>query len=83
MTANWVLLTKINETIQAELLRGLLEAQGIQVLLAQEGAAKAIGISVGALGEIDVMVSGEQEAQARDVLASYYGGEFETDENQG
>ena len=51
---SWVLLAKTNESIQAELLRGLLEAQGIRVLLAKEGAAKAIGLEMGALGEVEV-----------------------------
>ena len=77
MSTEWVLLTKLNETVQAELLRGLLEAQEIQVLLSQEGAAKALGLMAGALGEIDVMVPANQETEARQVMESFFGGEFE------
>lgn len=83
MAARWVVLTKLNDPVQAELMRGLLEAQEIQVLLAQEGAAKALGISVGMLGEIDLMVPEDQEGEARTVLESYYRGDFEGDPDQG
>lgn len=76
MTTRWVLLIKLNGSVQAELLRGLLEAQDIQVLLAQEGAAKAIGINVGALGQIDVMVPEEREAEAREIMEGFFGGEY-------
>lgn len=77
MEKRWTLLTKVNEPVQAELLRGLLEAQGLQVLVSQEGAAKALGLNVGVLGEIELLVLEKDEAQARQVLDDYYAGDFE------
>ena len=77
MNDGWVLLTKVHEPVQAELLRGLLEAQGIQCLVSQEGAAKAMGVSVGSLGEIELLVPASQEGEARQILDEYYAGGFE------
>lgn len=77
---DWVLITKIYGQVQAEILRGLLEAQGIEVLLSQEGAAKAIGLSVGAMGDTQLLVRTEDEAAAREILRQYDSGELS--ENQ-
>ena len=58
-------------------MRGLLEAQGIQVWLNQEGAGAAYGINVGPLGTVEVLVPTSAVEQARQVLDAYYQGEFE------
>lgn len=73
----WVVLEAIAGELQAELLRGLLEAQGIPVQLSQEGAGRAIGLSVGPLGEVDVLVPSDRLAEAQQVMADYYAGRFE------
>ncbi len=73
----WVVAAKIAGELQAELIRGLLEAQEINVYLAVEGAARAIGITVGSLGEVDVMVPEEQLDDALEIINSYHAGEFE------
>jgi hypothetical protein len=73
----WVVATKVAGELQAELMRGLLEAQGIDVHLAIEGAARAIGITAGPLGEVDVMVPEAQLEEAMEVINSYRAGEFE------
>jgi hypothetical protein len=74
---HWVLIQKFYDTIEAEIVRGLFEAQGIQVLLSQEGAAKALGVSVGAMGDTELMVPAEQEAPARELLRQFLSGELE------
>ena len=73
----WVEIEKIYDPVQAELLRGLLEAQGFDVLLSQEGAAKALGINVGAMGDTQLLVRSEDEAAARKVLNEYVSGDLE------
>ncbi len=73
----WVEITKIYGSVQAELLRGFLEAQGIEVLLSQEGAAKAIGLNVGAMGDTQLLVPAEDEEGARKLLQQYNSGELE------
>mgnify|MGYP002624417671 FL=1 len=79
MEKEWTLLATFNEPIQAELLRGLLEAQGIQVLIAQEGAAKALGVNVGILGEIEVLVPAGEHTRAEQIMNDYFSGNLEAD----
>lgn len=76
----WVVIDKVAGDLQAEILRGLLEAQGIRVLLSQEGAGRALGLSVGPLGEVEILVPVEQEQEANQVLADYQAGLYETTE---
>jgi len=72
----WVAIERVNGALQAEILRGLLEAQGIQVFLSQEGAGRAIGLSVGPLGEVEIWVPAESRQLAEQVLEDYRAGLF-------
>ena len=73
----WIMVTSVSGEMQAELMRGLLEAQGIPVLLMQESAGRAIGITNSPLGEVEILVSKSNIQDAREVIAKYYSGEFE------
>jgi hypothetical protein len=73
----WELVAIVNGALQAELLRGLLEAQDIRVLLSQEGAGRAYGINVGPLGEIKILVPTKKLNLAKRILDRYYSGELE------
>jgi hypothetical protein len=73
----WVLLDKVQGQIQAEIFKGLLEAQGIMVWLNQEGAAHAYAIEVGSLGMVEILVPSGMIDKARQVLEEYYRGDFE------
>jgi hypothetical protein len=77
MDEKWELLELVQGQLQAEILGGLLEAQGIKVWLNQEGAGAAYGISVGPLGTVEILVPSSDLAQARKILYAYYAGEFE------
>ena len=79
---NWVVLTKIFGEIQAEIIRGLLESQGILPQLNQEGAGRAYGLSVGPLGEVEILVPKDKLKEAKEVLARFDSGEFEVDEEE-
>jgi hypothetical protein len=63
--------------LEAELIRGLLEAQGIPAILNQEGAGRAYGLGVGPLGMVQILVPQSALANARKVLDDYYAGKFE------
>ena len=78
----WVLIAKSPGELQSELLRGLLEAQGIPVRLVFEGAGRAYGIMVGPLGEVEIMVPESNAQDAKNVLARYEAGEFEEPEGE-
>jgi hypothetical protein len=73
----WVLLEKVQGQFQAEILKGLLEAQGITVYLNQEGAAHAYAVEVGTLGMVEILVPSGMIKDARQVLEAYYRGDFE------
>ena len=77
----WVVLEYVPGDLQAEILRGLLEAQGIPVFMSQESAGKAIGLTVGPLGEVTILVRAEDLQDAQRVLADYRSGLFENQEN--
>jgi hypothetical protein len=71
---NWILLHKVHNHGESEVIRGMLEAQDIDVLLAQEGAAKAIGLNVGTLGEIQIHVKAEDIETAQELLQDFLSG---------
>ena len=70
----WVLVDTCAGQLQAELVRGLLEAQGIQVWLNQAGAAHAYAVTVGSMGRVEVLVPSADQAQAERFLDEYYSG---------
>lgn len=63
----WVDLIKTDPQ-EAEILRGKLESNGIEVELKQEGFGKLAGITVDGLGEVTIMVPGKQKEEAEEVL---------------
>ncbi|MBT3389348.1 MAG: hypothetical protein HN413_02975 [Chloroflexi bacterium] len=78
----WVLAAKIEGEFQAEVLRGLLEAQGISAYISMEGAARALGVNVGPFGLVDILVADDQLQDALDVIKAYQAGEFESMEDE-
>lgn len=74
---NWIQIASVQAEVQAELLRGLLEAQDIPVLLSREGAGRALGLTIGPLGEVHILVPDQYQNQARKVLNQYQTGDFE------
>jgi hypothetical protein len=72
----WVLVDKVQGQLQGELLRGLLEAQGITVYLNQEGAAHAYAVAVGTLGTVEILVPTSEVTKARQIIEAYYRGDF-------
>jgi N-methylhydantoinase B/oxoprolinase/acetone carboxylase alpha subunit len=73
----WVLVDKIQGQLPAEIIKGLLEAQGIQVWLNAQGAARAYAVTVGTLGAVELLVPSSQADQARKILEEYNRGDFE------
>ena len=80
---SWEVVTEVSGELQASLLRNLLEARGIKVFLNQEGAGRAYGLTLGPLGEVQVMVPKHQSQEAQQIVEDYYTGKFETDEETG
>jgi len=72
----WEVVTEVSGELQADLMRNLLEAQGIKVFLNQEGAGKAYGLTVGPLGQVQVLVPKSKSQEARQIVDDYYDGKF-------
>lgn len=86
-TQTWEVLDEVGFGIPAEVILGLLESQGIHALLSQEGAGKAYGLTLGALGRVQILVKTSEMEKARLVLDAFYKGEysdmdFEEDEEE-
>lgn len=77
----WVVLAYVPGDLQAEILRGLLEAQGVPVFMSQESAGRAIGLTIGPLGEVTLLVRAGDLQEAQRVLADYRSGIFENEAN--
>ena len=77
---HWEVACTVSGELHAELLRGLLEAQGVSAQLSQEGLAKVYGFTVGPMAEVDILVPADQLKEAQAVLDSYQAGDFEVDD---
>jgi hypothetical protein len=73
----WILVDKAQGQLQAEIIKGLLEAQGIMVWLNQEGAAHAYAVEIGTLGMVEILVPSNMADEARRILDEYQRGDFE------
>jgi hypothetical protein len=71
--SKWIGVAKTHE-LEAEIIRGLLEAQDIQVILSREGAGRAFGLTVGRLGEVEVLVSNKDSEAAKTIILQYKAG---------
>lgn len=87
---SWVMVEQVSGSARADILKGLLEAQGINVVLSREGIGESIyPVTVGPLSETQILVPAGQVEAARQILEDYYAGVYEnidysteTDENQ-
>jgi hypothetical protein len=73
----WQVAVEVAGEIQAEILRGMLEAQGIKVFISQEGAGRAYGLGVGRLGRVQILVPEEDLERSKALLDEYYTGQLE------
>ena len=80
MAEDWIVLDEVAGMLQAEILRGLLEAQEIPTVLSQEGAGRAIGLTIGTMGTVQILVPSKDQDRARELLEAYYAGDEESPE---
>jgi hypothetical protein len=77
---HWEVVDEVAGDIQAEIIRGLLEAQEISVWLSQEGAGRVYGLGLGVLGRVQILVPSDASERARVILEDYYAGKFESEQ---
>jgi len=74
----WEVVDEVAGDLQAELLRGLLEARGIEAWLSQEGIGHSVyPVTVGPLSKVQILVPSEQSQTARMILEEYYSGKLD------
>lgn len=56
--------------LEAQIIKGRLESEGIPVLLSYESAGLIYGITVDGLGEVKIMVPRNMEEEAREILGT-------------
>jgi len=69
--------TRVYGAFKAEILRGLLESYGIPAVLSHESAGTAIGLTVGLLGEVEILVPANQLDAAREIIQRYQDDELD------
>jgi hypothetical protein len=65
---SWVVVAKTMGLLQAQIMAERLQSDGIRAWAWQEGAGRALGLTVGLLGEGRVLVLEEDAMQARAIL---------------
>ncbi len=56
MSDEWVSVDTVQGRLEAEIVRGMLEAQEIEVRLSQEASAAIYGLGVGPMAEVEIFV---------------------------
>jgi hypothetical protein len=68
--------------VEAQLIKSLLEAEGIPVMIAQEGAGAAYGLTVGILGIAEIFVREKDAEEAKRLIEEMRGDEEASDESE-
>ena len=68
--------------VEAQLIKSLLEAEGIPVMIAQEGAGAAYGLTVGILGIAEIFVREQDAQKAKEVIEEMRGDDAASDEGE-
>lgn len=75
----WEVVSETAGSFYAEMVKGLLEAQGIPVMLSQEGAGHSVfALTVGPLGTVQVLVPADLLERAREILHDVDNGSLES-----
>ena len=72
MNQKWVELTKINGPGIADIFKGFLEANEIEVWLNREGVGEAMGLIVGRMGETTILVPENQLEAAQELADEFF-----------
>ncbi|HCG76652.1 MAG: hypothetical protein COZ37_07140 [bacterium (Candidatus Ratteibacteria) CG_4_10_14_3_um_filter_41_18] len=67
-TGEWIILVIPKNPMEAEIIKGKLESEGIPVFLKKEAIGRIYGISMDGLGEIKVLVPENLVEKARGIL---------------
>lgn len=63
--------------LEAEMIKGFLEAQGLEVILSQESIGRTYGLTAGRLGQVKILVPESQAEEATTILKAMERGDYE------
>lgn len=69
---HYVKIATVFDPAQAEILRGMLEAQGMPMLISKEAIGQVYGTFVGSMGEIEIYVAAEHEEAAKALVDEFF-----------
>lgn len=64
----WIVVAVEPGLLRADVVKGKLESEGIPVVLRYEAAGRIYGLTLDGLGEVEILVPGDDEPRAREVL---------------
>ena len=76
----WIVIDEAPNHFHAEIIRGLLEAQGVPVMLFEEAVGRVVPLTVGSAAWVQVVVPAQNEERAKQVLKAYYEEKASADE---
>jgi hypothetical protein len=80
MSSDYEIVYTAHGQLDAEMIKALLEANGVQASLAGESIGSSYGIVLGPLGDIDIIVPTNQADTARTILDAMERGDLDTQE---
>lgn len=78
---DWLTVARCHDAVEAQLLQGRLQADGIEAVLADHHHVQADPLIALALGGVRVQVKARQAAAARAVIAALASGDYALDED--
>ena len=72
MNESPVVVDTVAGKLQAQIMSGLLSAQGFHPLLSNEAAGEATGLVMGPMGEVQILVPASEADGAKRVFNDYY-----------
>jgi hypothetical protein len=80
MNNEYVVIESISDSLEAEILKSLLQSQNIDVWLSREAASTAIGLTIGPLAQVDILVPRSQAETAKNLIDDYFRGALDVDD---
>lgn len=77
MTQSFAVVYTAAGRIEADIVKGMLEAAGIPVELSQESAGTVYGLTVGAMGLVEILVPEQRADEAKALIEAMRRGELE------
>ena len=77
MTQSFAVVYTAAGRIEADIVKGMLEAAGIPVELSQESAGTVYGLTVGAMGLVEILVPEQRADEAKALIEAMQRGELE------